>query len=81
MTTRIYRCKVCGHSSVYAAGKTLHCHKCDGEMTSFGVGDTVRNALNGRLYRLREIRKTVAIVQIRSHARALRIENIASPRS
>jgi hypothetical protein len=40
------------------------------------VGDTVRNKLTGKVYRLREIKRTVAIVQRGSTAISLRIENV-----
>lgn len=40
------------------------------------VGDTVRNKLTGKTYRLREIRKTYAIVQRGSTAIALKFENM-----
>lgn len=40
------------------------------------TGDMVRNRLTGRIYRLREIRRTTAILQRGSTAIRVRLENV-----
>ena len=44
--------------------------------TAMKVGDTVRNKITGKTYRLREIKKTVAILQRGSTAISVRLENV-----
>lgn len=42
----------------------------------FQIGDTVRNVMTGKTYKVREVLKTVAIVQRGSTAIKVRLENL-----